>query len=197
MATNPNTLVNPQLPKFNGKNYHHWSIQMKFLYEAQDLWDIVKYGIDKPHNLDDQSEEEKAEFKVLKKKDRKALYLIYQAVDEIIFERISSSNSAQEARNMLYKTYLGEDKVKIVKLQTLRCEFDALRMKDSETIEEFYNRAIIIPNQLRINGENIEDTRVVENILRILTRKFEYIVVAIEESKDLTTLSLESLLGTL
>ncbi|KAL4573696.1 hypothetical protein LXL04_020511 [Taraxacum kok-saghyz] len=168
MATNPNTLVNSQLPKFNGKNYHHWSIQMKVLCEAQDLWDIVKYGIDKPDNFDDLSEEEESELKVLKKNDRKALYLIYQAIDEIIFERISSSNCAQEAWNMLYKTYRGEDKVKIVKLQTLICEFDALGMKDSDTIKEFYNRAIIILNQLRIN-----------------------------ESKDLTTLSLESLLGTL
>ncbi|KAL4573701.1 hypothetical protein LXL04_020516 [Taraxacum kok-saghyz] len=87
MATNPNTLVNSQLPKFNGNNYHHWSIQMKVLCEAQDLWDIVKYGIDKPDNFDDLPEEEEAELKVLKKKDRKALYLISQAVDEIIFER--------------------------------------------------------------------------------------------------------------
>ncbi|KAL4569130.1 hypothetical protein LXL04_024761 [Taraxacum kok-saghyz] len=135
---------------------------MKVLFEAQDLWDIVIYGIDKLDNLDDMSEEEETKLKALKKKDRKALYLIYQAVDEIIFERIASSNSAQEAWSMLYKTYRGEDKVKIVKLQTLICEFDALRMKDSETIEEFY-------------------------------KKFEYIVVAIEESKDLSTLSLGTL----
>ena len=39
--------------------------------------------------------------------------------------------------------------------------------------------------------------RIVEKMLRSLTRKFEYIVVAIEESKDSKTLSLESLVGTL
>ncbi|KAL4575763.1 hypothetical protein LXL04_011848 [Taraxacum kok-saghyz] len=196
MTTNTNS-SNIQLPKLNGKTYHHWSIQMKVLCEAQDLWDIVKHGIEKPDNFDDLSEGEEAKLKALKKKDRKALYLIYQAVDEMIFERISSSNSAPEAWNMLHKTYRGDDKVRIVKLQTLRCEFDALRMKDSETVEEFYNRAIILLSQLRINGETIEDNRIVEKILRSLTRKFEYIVVAIEESKDLTSLSLESLLGTL
>ncbi|XP_024963513.1 uncharacterized protein LOC112503751 [Cynara cardunculus var. scolymus] len=70
-------------------------------------------------------------------------------------------------------------------------------MRDSETVEEFYNRTVLILNQLRLNGENIEDKKVVEKILRSLTRKFEYIVVAIEESKDLDFMSLENLLGIL
>ncbi|KAL7587341.1 hypothetical protein Lser_V15G39417 [Lactuca serriola] len=55
----------------------------------------------------------------------------------------------------------------------------------------------MLTNQIRLNGEDIDDKRIVEKILRSLTRKFEYIVVAIEESKDLKTLSLESLVGTL
>ena len=38
---------------------------------------------------------------------------------------------------MLYGTYRWEDKVKIVKLQTLRREFDNLRMKDVESVEDF------------------------------------------------------------
>lgn len=56
---------------------------------------------------------------------------------------------------------------------------------------------IILLNQMRLNGESIDDRRVVEKILRSLTRKFEYVVVAIEESKDLSDFSLETLLGTL
>ncbi|XP_077239797.1 uncharacterized protein LOC143880706 [Tasmannia lanceolata] len=70
-------------------------------------------------------------------------------------------------------------------------------MKDSESVEDFNNRVISLVNQLRINGEDIQDRRIVEKILRSLTRKFEYIVVKIEEFKDLVTLSLESLLGSL
>ena len=125
------------------------------------------------------------------------MFLIYQTVDENIFERISSSNTSKEAWDALYKTYRGEDKVKAVRLQTLRCEFDNLKMKESETVEDFYNRVITMVNQMRLNGESLDDKRVVEKILRSLTRKFEYIVVAAEESKDVSTLSLENLLGTL
>ena len=70
-------------------------------------------------------------------------------------------------------------------------------MKESDTMEDFYNCIVLLVNQMRIKGETIRDTRIIENILRSLTRKFEYIVVAIEESKDLSTMSLEGLLGTL
>jgi len=48
-----------------------------------------------------------------------------------------------------------------------------------------------------VNGEKIEDQRIIEKILRSLTRKFESTVVAIEESKDLSTIYVESLLGSL
>ncbi|XP_038904397.1 uncharacterized protein LOC120090760 [Benincasa hispida] len=68
-------------------------------------------------------------------------------------------------------------------------------MIDAETIEEFFNRVLLIVNQSRSTGEAIEDKRVVENILRSMTRRYEHIVVAIEESKHLPTLSINSLMG--
>ena len=54
-----------------------------------------------------------------------------------------------------------------------------------------------VVNQLTRNGETVTDARVVEKILRSLTDKFENIVCAIEESKDLSTLSVEELAGSL
>ena len=49
---------------------------------------------------------------------------------------------------------------------------------------------------MKSNGESIEDVCVVEKILRSLANKFE-LMVAIEESKDLETLSIEELMGSL
>ncbi|KAL4021013.1 hypothetical protein IC575_019802 [Cucumis melo] len=85
----------------------------------------------------------------------------------------------------------------MIRLQALRSEFDCIKMKETETIEEFFNRILVIVNSLRSNGEEVGDQRVVEKILRSMPRKFEHIVVAIEESKDLSTLSINSLIGSL
>lgn len=170
---------------------------MKVLYGSQDLWDIVDIGYSEPESENGLSAQQLNELRDARKKDKKALFFIYQSVDENIFERISGVSTAKAAWDALQNLYEGEEKVKLVRLQTLRAEFDTIRMKDSETIEEFFNRVLLIVNQLRSNGETIEDQRIVEKILRSMTRRYEHIVVAIEESKDLSTLSINSLMGSL
>ncbi|GAV61765.1 UBN2 domain-containing protein [Cephalotus follicularis] len=170
---------------------------MKFLYKSQELWSLVENGLVEPEDQSALTQAQLTELKDDKKKDKKALFFIFQAVDEVIFERIFSANSAKESWDTLYAAYKGEDKIKLVRLQTLRCEFDSLKMKDSESVEEFFNRVIALVNQMKVNGEMMENQKIVEKILRSLTQKFEYIVVAIEESKDLSSLSLESFLGSL
>ncbi|XP_024984146.1 uncharacterized protein LOC112520048 [Cynara cardunculus var. scolymus] len=197
MASSSQIIQQPHLPRFNGRNYFHWSIQMKVMFEFQDLWGIIESGVVEPENPIALTSQQTIDLNEYKKKDKKAMFLIYQTVDENIFEMISACETAKDAWEMRFKAYRGEEKVKTVRLQTLRCEFDSLKMKDTESVEEFYTRVIVLLNQMRLNGESISDRRVVEKILRSLTRKFEYVVVAIEESKDLSTLSLETLLGTL
>ena len=52
-------------------------------------------------------------------------------------------------------------------------------------------------HQMRWNGENIGDVRVMEKILRSLDSKFDHVVVAIEESKNLEDLTVEELMESL
>jgi len=54
-----------------------------------------------------------------------------------------------------------------------------------------------VVNKLSQNGESLLSNRVVEKILRSLTDNFENIVCAIEESKDLSTLTVEELADSL
>ena len=59
-------------------------------------------------------------------------------------------------------------------------------------------KAMGIINQLRINGEKeLTDQRVVEKVLRSLPKKFEMVVTALLESKDLTNFSIEELICSL
>jgi gag-polypeptide of LTR copia-type len=54
-----------------------------------------------------------------------------------------------------------------------------------------------VSNQLKRNGENLSEQRVVEKFLRSLIDTFENVVCAIEESKNLPELSVDELVGSL
>ncbi|KAA0065975.1 integrase [Cucumis melo var. makuwa] len=163
MASNGN-MLQPQLSRFSGKNFNQWSIQMKVLYGSQELWDIIERGYTEVENQSELTNQQLVELRENRKKDKKALFFIYQAVDEFIFERTSTATSAKAAWDILRSTYQGEDKAKMIRLQALRSEFDCIKMKETETIEEFFNRILV--NSLRSNGEEVGDQRVVEKILR-------------------------------
>jgi hypothetical protein len=66
-------------------------------------------------------------------------------------------------------------------------------MKDFDSIEQFTYRVIDLVNQIRQNGDELADQKVVDKVIRSFPRKFDAIVVVIEESKDLTTYSVDEL----
>ncbi|WVY91926.1 hypothetical protein V8G54_037440 [Vigna mungo] len=87
------------------------------------------------------------------------------------------------------KANKGDERVKQVRLQTLRDELEIMRMNEFESVSEFITRVETVVNKLNQN--------VVEKILRSLRDDFENIVCAIEECKDLSTLTVEELAGSL
>ncbi|BAT81343.1 hypothetical protein VIGAN_03103900 [Vigna angularis var. angularis] len=91
----------------------------------------------------------------------------------------------------------GSTKVKRAQLQALRREFELLTMKEGEKVDIFLGRALSMVNKMKSNGENMEQSMVVSKILRSLTSKYNYIVCSIEESNDLSSLTLDELHGSL
>ncbi|GJZ18218.1 retrovirus-related pol polyprotein from transposon TNT 1-94 [Tanacetum coccineum] len=97
----------------------------------------------------------------------------------------------------LEKAYKGADRVKQVRLQTLRGELEAMRMKETKGVSDYITRIQTVVNQLKQNGETLPDTRIIKKILWSLTENFENVVCVIEESKDLEDLTIEELAGSM
>ncbi|GAU32111.1 hypothetical protein TSUD_357950 [Trifolium subterraneum] len=95
------------------------------------------------------------------------------------------------------QTRIGSNKVKRAQLQALRGEFEILRMKEDESVNDYFGGVLAIVNKMKMQGETMEHSIVVEKILRSMTRKFNYVVCAIEESNDVETLPIDGLQGSL
>jgi len=94
-------------------------------------------------------------------------------------------------------SHAGGEKIKKVKLQTLRKQYELLQMEEGDQIGEYFNKVLTVTNQMKGCGETIIDMMIVEKIMRSLPRKFDYIVVAIEESHDLAIMKVEELQSSL
>lgn len=93
----------------------------------------------------------------------------------------------------LGKAYAGTDKAKVVRLQTHKCQLELIQMKENETINNFTTRITRLVNKVKAFGEMITKQYVVAKLLRYLMRRFDNIVGAIEESKDLVMMRKEEL----
>ena len=170
---------------------------MKALLGSQDVWEIVEKDHKESENEGTLSQAQKHSLRGSRKRDKKALYMIYQGLDKDAFEQILEAKLAKEAWEKLQTSCKGTNPVKKVHLQTLRAEFEALHMKESEVMSDYFSRVLTVTNQLKKNGEKPEDVKIIEKILRSIYSKFDHIVSVIEETKDLEAMTMDQLLGSL
>lgn len=67
---------------------------------------------------------------------------------------------SKEAWNGLQEEFQGSDKVCVVKLQSLRRDFELLKMKEFGRVKNCYYKVKEIINQMRAFGEDILDKKI-------------------------------------
>ncbi|XP_028089091.1 uncharacterized protein LOC114289544 [Camellia sinensis] len=158
-------------PIFNGENFDFWYVKMRTIFVYTELWDLVENGFEEPEDEEALTNPQKNQLKEQRKKDSKALSFIQQEVSEAIFSRIINATKAKEAWDILQKEYRGNLKVRTIKLQSLKRDFENLKMKDMELLKDYFSR--------------------------VMELKYNPIVAVIEETKDLAELSIEELMGSI
>lgn len=102
----------------DGKNWEEWCVKMEAIFGFQDVSEIVRNGISE--EVAGGAETQTQAYKDFKKKDCKALFIIHQCHNSDNFAKIRSAKSAKDAWDILEMSSSGADKVKRVKLQSLR-----------------------------------------------------------------------------
>ncbi|XP_038707233.1 uncharacterized protein LOC120002538 [Tripterygium wilfordii] len=167
----------PPPPVFKGENYDFWAARMESFFMAHGLWHLIEDGYDSSSLPDDPTVQQIKDHNELWQKNYKALIFLHSAIHEIIFPRIVAIKSAKAAWCKLQEEFQGSERVRQQRLLTLKREFEMLKMKDAETLY----------------GEVISDYKVVKKVLISLPDRFEAKVSVIEESCDLTKLSITEL----
>ena len=87
--------------------------------------------------------------------------------------------------------------LRLKKLEQLTTRFESIRMPDDECFDEFYAKLNDIVNSTYNLGEIKSQPKIVTKILRSLTEDFRLKVTAITESKDVDSIPVDELVGSL
>ncbi|KAI3708606.1 hypothetical protein L2E82_37892 [Cichorium intybus] len=170
-------------PILSRNNYAAWAIKMRVFMQAQGVWDAV--------------EPRTANTVVEVKKDKMALAAIYQGIPEDLLLSLAEKKTAKEAWEALKTMFMGADRVKTARIQTLKAEFEALSMKESEGVDEFAVKVSNIVSTMRTLGDTVDESYVVKKLLRGVPTKFLQIASTLEQFGDLDKMAVEEVIGRL
>ena len=108
--------------------------------------------------------------------------VLFSAVTNEEFKKISSTKTGKEAWTILQTTYEGTKAVKDLKFQRLTTSFEEIKMKEDESFEEFYAKLKDIVNSAFNLGETISEPKIVKKVFRSLPKRFHAKIMAIEDS---------------
>nr|GEX64130.1 retrovirus-related Pol polyprotein from transposon TNT 1-94 [Tanacetum cinerariifolium] len=124
--------------------------------------------------------------------------VVYNALPRKEYERIFMCNTEKEIWKTLLITHQGNNQVKDNKIDLWVQQYEQFVIFEDESIDSAFARCnIIIITSLKAHDEGYSSKNYIKKFLRALHPKWRAKVTAIEESKGLTSLSLDELIGNL
>ncbi|XP_075095351.1 uncharacterized protein LOC142173625 [Nicotiana tabacum] len=170
---------------------------MKSYLETYDLWEVITEDkLIQPLPANPTLAQIKAHSDE-KTKKYKAKTIIQNSVADSIFSKIIACETVKEVWETLKQEYQGSERGRQNQILNLKRDFESLRMQDDETIAKSSDRISLIVNKIRLLDEDFKDDRIVEKILVTIPERFESKISFLEESKDLSTISVAELISAL
>ncbi|TXG57425.1 hypothetical protein EZV62_018738 [Acer yangbiense] len=195
MATGSSAAL--QVLQFSSENYQIWVVKMRSYLKSFGLWEYIAEDKQVPALRANPTIAQIKQYEEEKMKRDKAVTCLHSVLKDSVFTSIMHLETAKEIWDELKGRYEGSERVRNVKMLTLKREFEMLKMKESESIKDYSSKLSELVNQMRLYGETVEDYKVVEKMLISLPEKFEAKVAAIEESCDLKKMTISEMVSKL
>nr|GEW04161.1 copia protein [Tanacetum cinerariifolium] len=188
-------------------SFIYWKNRFETYVKSKDLdlWHVITNGDFQPivqnpkTKLDEVIPFEKQTDDLKKRlaKNNEAKMVIYNALPRKEYERIFMCNTAKEIWKTLLITHQGNSQVKDNKIDLLVQQYEQFVISEDESIDSAFARFNTIITSLKALDEGYSSKNHVRKFLRAIHPKWRAKVTVIEESKDLTSLSLDELIGNL
>lgn len=180
-------------PLFEANGFIYWKNRFETYvkYKDKDLWYIIIDGDNIATNSKDDDQ------KKLIAKNNEAKMMLYNALTKKEYERVFMCNTAKDIWQSLIVTHQGNSQVKDNKIDLLVQQYEQFVIPEDEIIDSAFARFNTIINSLKALDESFCSKNFVRKFLRALHPKWRAKVIVIEESKDLSSMSLDELIGNL
>ncbi|GJU51640.1 retrovirus-related pol polyprotein from transposon TNT 1-94 [Tanacetum coccineum] len=194
-------------PLFESDSFIYWKNSFETYIKSKDLdlWHVITNGdfqpiVQNPETKLDEVipfEKQTDDLKKRLMKNNEAKMVIYNVLPRKEYERIFMCNMEKEIWKTLLITHQGNSQVKDNKIDLLVQQYEQFVIFEDESIDSAFARFNTIITSLKALDEGYSSKNYVRKFLRALHPKWRAKVTAIEESKDLTSLSLDELIGNL
>ncbi|KAJ0579462.1 putative RNA-directed DNA polymerase [Helianthus annuus] len=171
-----------QCPTLTSSNYTTWAIKMEAIMDAQGLWESI---------------EPQAGVVVDEKKSKTARAFIFQAIPEEILLQVAKKKTAKEVWESLKTRFVGAERVQKARLHTLKSEFESMRMKDGESIDDYAGKLSGMISKYNSVGAVLGDEELVRKLLDTVTDKYIQLVASMEQYSDVEKMPFEEAIGRL
>ncbi|XP_023749696.1 uncharacterized protein LOC111897975 [Lactuca sativa] len=153
---------------------------MDAIMDAHGLWDAI---------------EPPSEPVVDEKKRKQARAFIFWSIPEKILAQASKKKTAKEVWDSLKSRYVGAERVQKTRLWILKSEFEALQMKETETIDDYAGKISAMISKFGSAGAILEDEELVRKVFDTVPKRFINLVTSNEQSCDMESMPFEEAIG--
>ncbi|GJW09332.1 hypothetical protein Tco_1575159 [Tanacetum coccineum] len=194
-------------PLFESDSFIYWKNRFETYVKSKDLdlWHVITNGDFQPIIQNTETklvevvpfEKQSDELKRRLAKNNVAKMVIYNALPKKEYEIIFMCNTAKDIWKTLLTTHQGNNQVKDNKIDLLVQQYKQFVISEDKSIDSAFARFNTSITSLKSLDEGYSSKNYVKKFLRALHPKWREKVTTIEDSKDLTSLSLDELIRNL